>query len=292
MRIVFLGLPLAALLLIGDGHQVVLAGVRPTLSNGTRRLRKLGTPVITDPQNDWEAFRARARTAGAELLVSWFFTRRIPMGLVEDCPLGGIGVHPSLLPRHRGPDPFFAAIDAGDAETGVTVHRIAADYDTGAIVAQRSIRIDPRWNAWQLARQLDRPSLALLRETVQRAARGDDLRGQPQEERKATLAPSPAEDDRELRWSWPAERLERRIRALAPVPGALALVGDTCMMVLRARPTDDVPRALEPGEAAILDTTVVVRAGDRGLVLEQVEIDGKTYEGAELATLVARASKK
>jgi len=292
MRIVFLGLPLAALLLLGDGHQVVLAGVRRTLSNGTRRLRKLGTPVITDPQNDWEAFRARARAAGAELLVSWFFTRRIPMSLVQDCPLGGIGVHPSLLPRHRGPDPFFAAIDAGDTETGVTVHRIADEYDTGAILAQRSIRLDPRWNAWQLARKLDRPSLALLRETVQRAAQGDDLRGQPQEERMATLAPSPGEDDRELHWSWPAERIERRIRALAPAPGALAFVGDTCMTVLRATVTDDVPRALEPGEAAIDDRTVVVRARDRGLAIEQVEIDGKTYEGAELAMLVACASKK
>src|SRR3954468_19887327 len=95
------------------------------------------------------------------------------MSVIEAAPRGGIGVHPSLLPRHRGPDPTYWAIASGDEVTGVTVHRIEADYDTGAILAQEPLRIDPAWNAWNLARALDRPSLRLLRATVARFARGE-----------------------------------------------------------------------------------------------------------------------
>ncbi len=292
MRIVFLGLPLAAVLLMNDGHHVVLAGVRRHLAVGARRLRRAGVPVVLEPHEDWASFRSIAKQVHADLLVSWFFTRKIPMDLVGTCRLGGIGVHPSLLPRHRGPDPFFAAIDAGDEVTGVTVHRIAEDYDTGAVLAQRSIRLDPSWNAWDLARKLDRPSLDALRETVRRAASGDELVGYEQDESEATEAPQPGYEARELHWALPAATIVRRIRALAPAPGAVTSVGDQCLTIVRATVTDAAPRALEPGEAAVVHGTVIVRAGDGGVELQEVEMDGERLSRAELAMLVARASGK
>ena len=292
MRIVFLGLPLAALLLMNDGHDVVLAGLRRHLATGARRLRRAGTTVVMEPHEDWSSFRALARQASAELLVSWFFTRKIPMDVVDTCRLGGIGVHPSLLPRHRGPDPFFAAIDAGDEVTGVTVHRIAEAYDTGAVLAQRSLRLEPSWNAWDLARKLDRPSLEALRETVRRAASGDELTGERQDESKATEAPQPDDEERELHWGLPAERIVRRIRALSPAPGAVAFLGDAWLTILRAVVTDAAPRALEPGEAAVVEGSVIVRAADRGVELLEVEIDGSSVSRADLLMLVARASGK
>lgn len=124
--------------------------------------------------------------------------------------LGGIGVHPSLLPRHRGPDPYFAAIDQGDDVTGVTVHRIAADYDTGEILGARNVAIAESWNAWQLARRLDRPSLSLLRETVAKLSAGETLPALVQDESEATWAPLPSLSDCALRWSWTTERVLRR----------------------------------------------------------------------------------
>ena len=102
-------------------------------------------------------FVARVRAAAPDLLVSWFWTKRIPARLLSVAP--AVGVHPSLLPRHRGPDPYFWAIDAGDETTGVTAHRLDATYDTGPILAQRTLEIRPSWDAWRLARALDRPSL-------------------------------------------------------------------------------------------------------------------------------------
>jgi methionyl-tRNA formyltransferase len=175
LKIAFLGLPIAGLLLAADGHDVVWAGVCRRGAPGTRRLvRTLGADrVAVVPLLDGEDVVARIAAAEPELLVSWFWTKRVPARVRALAPLGAIGVHPSLLPRHRGPDPFFWAIDQGDRETGVTAHRLEDEYDTGAVLGRRALAIDPRWNAWTLAKRLDRPSLSLLRETVAAFSRGE-----------------------------------------------------------------------------------------------------------------------
>lgn len=293
MRIAFLGLPIAALLLQADGHEIVLAGLRRGLTIGARRLRRrVGSErVMIDPQRDWSAFERRLRRESPCLLVSWFFTRRIPMRLCDACPLGGIGVHPSLLPRHRGPDPYFAAIDAGDAVTGVTVHRIEAEYDAGAIIDSKIVGIDPSWSAWQLARALDGPSLELLRGTVHRLSQGQELSAVPQDPAQASHAPLPGDDERILRWNQPAERIERRVRALSPRPGALAWIKDTELVVTKVSIHPCPPRALLPGEATVADGVAVVRAADIGVVLLRGEADGVVLGPADLALLIARATE-
>lgn len=234
----------------------------------------------------------RVRALSVNLVVSWFWTQRLPMELVEAAPLGGIGVHPSLLPRHRGADPYFAAIDAGDEETGVTAHRIAADYDTGAILGQRALRIDPEWNAWQLARALDRPSLSLLRETVARYARGEAVPELPQEESLATRADAPTDEDCALRWAWPTARVLRRIRALSPLPGAFTEIDDSLVVVTRAHAASDFPRVLEPGEAAVVGDHAVVRTRDGAIALLEGSIDDVPADAAALSELIARARAK
>jgi methionyl-tRNA formyltransferase len=214
------------------------------------------------------------------------------MHAVHACRLGGLGVHPSLLPRHRGPDPYFAAIDAGDSVTGVTVHRLDAEYDTGAILAQHTLAIDPSWNAWQLARALDRPSLLALRETVARAAQGDQLVGRVQDESLATTAPEPDENDLALDWNQPTARIVRRIRALAPCPGAETCVGDVVLRVTEAVNAVSAPPALYVGEAAILNDVAVVRTADGAIALQRGEAGGQQLDASGIAMLVARCARK
>jgi methionyl-tRNA formyltransferase len=293
LRIAFFGLPLAAILLAADGHAIELAALSRTDAPGRRRLsRTIGADRVVARGEVGEADLVR-RVVGLapDLVVSWFWTRRLPMQLVGAARLGGIGAHPSLLPRHRGADPYFAAIDAGDTVTGVTVHRIAAEYDTGAILATRRLAIDSRWNAWQLARALDRPSLALLREVVGRFARGEPISESPQDETLATRADAPSEEDCALRWDWPAERIVRRIRALAPVPGAFTEIGGAIVVVTEAHATERFPRVLVPGEAAVVDGRVVVRAGDGAVTLDAGQIDDEPADAETLARLVDRARR-
>jgi methionyl-tRNA formyltransferase len=292
VRIAYFGLPLAALLLLEDGHEIECAVISRPESVGLRRLaRQLGNGrVYPRLEAPFDALAARLRAASVDLLVSWFWTTKLPPMVFRAARLGGIGVHPSLLPRHRGPDPYFAAIDRGDPETGVTVHRISEEYDAGAVFAMERVPIDERWNAWQLARRLDRPALELLRAVLRRLASGEAVPETPQDEGLATWAPSPTLSDCALFWSWPTDHLLRRIRALAPVPGAFTEIHGKTLTLVKAERASDFPRALAPGEAAVVDEAAIVRTGDGAIRLLEGECEGLVLDRRALSVLVARRS--
>jgi len=262
MRVAFFGLPLGALLLEADGHTIELAVLSPFEAPGRRRLLgRLGRERVLEAAG-LEQVEERLRET--DLVVSWFWSRKLPERWLARGRLGAIGVHPSLLPRHRGPNPYFWAIDSGDAETGVSVHRLSAEYDQGDVLHAVAMGVGDR-DAWQLARALDRPSLRALRDVVAAFARGEPPRGAPQDESLVTWAPEPEGELLRVDWSWPTERVLRRIRALSPVPGvALELCGRD-VFVTRAAPATSWPGALAPGEAAALGdppVDVVIRTGD------------------------------
>lgn len=293
VKIAFFGLPLAAVLLAGDGHEIVYAAACRR-APGLRRLATRIAPGRTHVRPDVEraATIERVRAAAPDLIVSWFWTTRLPEAILQLAP--SVGVHPSLLPRHRGPDPCFWAIDQGDAVTGVTAHRLGVEYDTGDILARRELRLDPAWNSWILARALDRPSLALLRDVVRAHADGRPPAPIPQDESAATAAPSLSDDDLAITWSWPAARVERRVRAAAPWPGAWTSIGEHAVTLVRVRATTHYPRALEPAEAAVrADGVAVVRAGDHAVELLEGRSDDDAALGArDLAELVMAAQRE
>jgi methionyl-tRNA formyltransferase len=301
MRIAFVGLPLAALLLRADGHEIVWAGVCRREAIGTRRLRRVIGRDNVSMLPDLERLAASVGERKPDLVVSWFWTRKVPASFRALAPLGAIGVHPSLLPRHRGPDPYFWAIDSGDEVTGVTAHELEDAYDTGAILGRRELRIEPSWNAWTLAKRLDRPSLALLRETARAYAEGARPVPVAQDDSLATDAAQPTDDDLEIRWTDDAARIARRVRAASPWPGAFTAIGDATVTLTEVRVTTNHPRALAPGEAFVRDDGVtIVRAGDAAVELvrgrrddtddDSEEGDGdseRVLDGAALAALVA-----
>ena len=300
MRVVFFGLPLAGLAIARAGHDVVLAGICRKGAAGSRRLRKtIGDDrVLMRPDVDDPSLLARVSALAPDLFVSWFWTTRLPISLVAAAKHGGFGVHPSLLPRWRGADPYFWAIDAGDEVTGVTAHRLDAEYDTGAMLGQRVVRIDPRWDSWTLARALDRPSLALLVETVDAFAAGRPPREMSQDESQVTEAPAPDESLLELDFHQSADAVLRRVRAAAPYPGAWTFVGDSggnddaALVVTRAEKAP-APPGLLPGEAAVRDGKVVVAARDEGVALlaGRLVLDDdteKVVDAREIAGLLLR----
>ena len=290
MKIAYFGLPLGALLLDRDGHELDPVVLSPIEAPGRRRARQRW-PQLLDALESAPDFDKQTgdalRRAAPELLVSWFWTRKLPATWLEQPRLGAIGVHPSLLPRHRGPNPYFWTVDAGDELSGVTVHRLEATYDTGVALAASSLVTAGR-NAWQLARALDRPGLVLLRETALRVARGESLAETPQDESLATWAPEPTGDALRVDFGWTTERVLRRIRALSPTPGLALEVEGVRLFVTRAEMAPGVreTEALLPGEAHI-SGALLLRTGD-GAVRVLAAYFPDNDESAEQAEDVAR----
>jgi methionyl-tRNA formyltransferase len=276
LKIALFGLPLAGLLLQADGHEIALAALAPVEHVGARRLaRRLPSGRLLD------AHRLAGSLAGEvdralelceiDLLVSWFWTRRLPQRWLEKPRLAAIGVHPSLLPRHRGPNPYYWAIDQGDSVTGATVHLLTAEYDTGEILLQKSLAIEGR-NSWQLARALDRVGLELLRAVVRRVAAGEQMVRVAQEQSQATWAPEPHGEHLRVRWEWPTSRILQRISALAPVPGLAIEIGNCKLFVTRASPVEWMRGALGPAEAVVAERPqphLCIGTGDGAVAIEQ-----------------------
>ncbi len=287
MRVAFFGLPLAALLLERDGHELVYVGLCRSEAPGTRRLRDRAITRM-QPNLDSAAEVTAIADAKPDLIISWFWTKRLPSTLLTIAP--GFGVHPSLLPRHRGPDPTFWTIDCGDPIAGVTAHVLEAEYDTGDILGAATLVVDPTWSAWRLAKKLDTPSIALMRQIAMAYAQGHPPKRVAQNESLATLAPVPTDDDLELDWKLSATDLARRVRAASPYPGAFAFFGEQVVSLLRAQPTDRFPRALSVGEAAVEDGFAVIRCGAGALQLHEGRIDNEEGEtplsSSKLATLI------
>lgn len=293
VRIMYLGLPLGALHLIGNGFDPCVIALGHTDAPGIRRLRRRASPstlILGSPDlNDPGVLRA-LEAASPDVIFSFFWPRRIPERVLRLAPRGAFGTHPSLLPRWRGPDPYFWALADGDDETGVTLHRLARDYDTGRIVEQRRVPITPSMNAWTLARALDRPALALLAEAARRLASGEALEGVEQGE-DWTHAPVPGDEECSVDWLDDAATIVRLVRACAPLPSALAEIEGVTVEIVRASDFQGVaPRALEPAEAFVAEGKVVVVAGRGAVVIEAARDDAG--EPFDLTTHVVRAQAR
>ncbi|MBK6535688.1 MAG: hypothetical protein IPF99_41015 [Deltaproteobacteria bacterium] len=284
-------------MLLREGHHrrsVHLAPVVTGHDPTSPRARRGGSAAAGRPDLTQPGVQALLASTEPDLIVSWFWTRRIPAMLVALAPPRGINVHPSLLPRHRGPDPYFWTLYREDAETGVTVHRITDAYDQGPIL-QRRVPVPPRVNSWTLARASIDPSLEAVRDVVQGIVEGryaDD--GTPQNEAFATEAPRPSDDDCEILWDHPASRVIARIRAASPEPGAFTGLGEGTLVVLEAEPYPKPPRGLEPGNVAWLPrawwwrAATARRCSSPGLVAED---DDTMVTGHRIAARFPRAGE-
>ena len=132
------------------------------------RARRVPISVVRDVNGP--AFHAALRAAGAELIVTFHFDQILAAETLALARLGGINVHPSLLPRHRGPVPtFWAAMEGG---WGVTVHRTVPRIDAGAILAQRAVALPPGTTASAAARRLHGEGVPLALDAVARLGAG------------------------------------------------------------------------------------------------------------------------
>src|SRR5205085_10745336 len=163
-----------------------------------------------------DAAQAEFAAIGADAAVVAAYGLILPPPVLAAPRLGCLNVHASLLPRWRGAAPIQRAILAGDRETGVTIMQMEAGLDTGPILLQQPMPILPETNAGMLTETLAELGVRLMLEALDGVAAGT-LMARPQPEEGVTYAPKIQREEARLDWREPADALERRVRAFAPL---------------------------------------------------------------------------
>jgi methionyl-tRNA formyltransferase len=291
MRVVFMGTPEFAVptlqALLDAGQEVALVLSQPDRPVG--RGRRLTPPPVAQLAHarglallQPRGLRApevqqRLADAAPEAIVVAAYARLLPPPVLALPPLGCLNVHPSLLPRHRGPAPIQGALLAGDPETGTSIILLEERMDAGPILAQERMPITPDDDAATLEPRLAAQGARLLVDTLTRwAAR--EVQPQPQDEAAATYTRLLTKEDGRLDWTRPAIELARQVRACAGWPGAYTHWRDQPLKVLRAAPDPHVEDDLPPGTVFLLpgsDRAVAVATGAGSLRLDAVELAGR-----------------
>ena len=161
----------------------------------------------------------RIKILAPDLIVVAAYGRILPQDILSEPPMGCINVHSSLLPKYRGAAPINWAILNGEKETGVTIMHMAAEMDTGDIIAQCTTAIGPDETAPELTVRLAQLGASLLCQTIDKLSDKTAART-PQDHGNATLAPMLSRELSALCFSKPAQALHDQVRGLLPWPAA------------------------------------------------------------------------
>jgi methionyl-tRNA formyltransferase len=238
--------------------------------------RELGLEVIQPQKLSDPAAMHQLLLWAPDLIVVAAFGQILRPNALAVPAHGCVNVHASLLPRWRGAAPIQAAIAAGDPATGITIMQMDAGLDTGPILAQRRISIEPSDTGGSLSSKLSNLGADVLIEILPAYLAGG-LQPQPQAESEASYAPMLKKQDGLLNLADSASTLARRVRALRPWPGAYLLWNGAPLKVHAAH---DEPGLETAGRRLVLGGQPAVGTGAGLLVLDEVQPPGrKLMEG-------------
>ncbi|MFC5696133.1 methionyl-tRNA formyltransferase [Pseudomonas sp. GCM10022186] len=285
LRLVFAGTPEFAAehlkALLDSRHQVIAVYTQPDRPAG--RGQKLmpspvkqlalehGIPVLQPPTLRDPAAQAELKALGADLMVVVAYGLILPQVVLDTPHLGCINSHASLLPRWRGAAPIQRAVQAGDAESGVTVMQMEAGLDTGPMLLKVTTLITSEDTGGSLHDRLAQLGPQAVLEAIEGLAAGT-LKGEVQDDALANYAHKLNKDEARLDWSRPAIELERLVRAFNPWPICHSSLGGEPLKVLAAALGEGRG---QPGQIlAASKDGLTVACGEGALLLTRLQLPG------------------
>ncbi|SFR65673.1 methionyl-tRNA formyltransferase [Marinobacter daqiaonensis] len=232
MRIVFAGTPdfaaIALRALLKTGHEVVAVYTQPDRPAGRGRKQQFGPvkqaavsagiPVFQPQSLKGDEEQQQLGALNPDVMVVAAYGLILPPAVLTIPRLGCINIHASLLPRWRGAAPIHRAIEAGDAETGITIMQMDAGLDTGDMLLKHRTPIHDDDTGGSLHDRLaDMGGAAIVEALAALDTRG--LEAIPQDDRQATYAHKLSKDEARIDWQGDADAIARKVRAFNPWPG-------------------------------------------------------------------------
>ncbi len=272
LNLVFMGTPVFAATildgLIEAGYPVLAVYTQPPRPAGRgHRLQPSPTQLLAERHGIEARSPASLRIAevqtafaalGADAAVVAAYGLILPPAVLAAPRLGCLNVHASLLPRWRGAAPIQRAVLAGDRETGITIMQMDEGLDTGPILMQQRMPIQPRATASGLSAELAFLGARMIVAALDGAAHGT-LTPRPQPHEGVSYAHKLRREEGRLDWQLPAADLERRVRAFDPWPGAFFEIGGARVRVIAAAVLPG-GRGQKPG--IVIDDCLSVACGE------------------------------
>ena len=297
MRVIFAGTPefarVALARLLAAGFTVPLVLTQPDRPAG-RGMKLQASPVkqcaldhgiaVAQPRSlrldgkypeDAAAARDALLAAQADVMVVAAYGLILPQWVLDMPAKGCLNIHASLLPRWRGAAPIHRAIEAGDAETGVTIMQMDAGLDTGDMLLTERLPITAAATTATLHDQLAALGGRMIVEALELATCGG-LKPVPQPAEGITYAHKIEKAEAAIDWRQPAPQIEQRVRAFDPFPGATAVLGGEVVKVWRSE-LDSCQRPSDVRQGQILlvnDSGITVACGEGALRLTTLQRAG------------------
>jgi methionyl-tRNA formyltransferase len=293
LRLIFMGTPEFALPtlveIVGRGHEVAAVYTRAPKPAGrgmdlqdspiAREARRFGLDVLAPSTLRTAEAAAAFRAYRADAAVVVAYGLILPPAILDGVPLGCFNLHASLLPRWRGAAPINRAIMAGDAESGITVMKMDAGLDTGAIAMAERVPIGPAMTAGEL-----HDVLAMLGADLMVRALGGLERGAltltPQPDQGVTYAPKIDKGETRIDWTRPWQQVHDHCRGLSPFPGAwFEFIGAAAPLRVKVLRTTRGEGSGAPG--TVLDERLTIACGAGAVRIVELQRAGAKPMKAE-----------
>ncbi len=287
MKIVFMGTPdfaVAALNKIASCHEVVCVYSQPPREAGRghklqktpvhEAAEKLGIEVRTPKTLRSFEEQAAFKALNADMAVVAAYGLILPKAILEAFPKGCVNIHASLLPRWRGAAPIQRAIEAGDAQTGVTIMKMDEGLDTGDMLLKGVVAITPQTTGGSLHDALAEIGADLILKAL---ASFDDISPVKQTDEGTCYAAKIDKAEAKIDFGQPADVLERKIRAFNPYPAMFFEYKGERFKIFRAKVVEMRGKI---GEILESDNRLVIATQDKALEILEIQRQGKKVMSA------------
>ena len=238
MRIIFMGTPDFAVegleAIQESGHEILLVISQEDKAKGRKAIIektpvKLAAERLGLPVHSTGRLRAdrdcidKMKSLKPDCIVVAAFGQILPKEVLDIPKLGAVNIHASLLPKYRGASPIQEAVLSGDKESGITTMFMAEGLDTGDILLQDKVALDPEETAESLFQKLAKLSRRTIVKTLEGLQKGE-LMGIPQKEEEASYTGIIKKKDGFINWNRGAAEIERMVRGYIPWPNAVSLL--------------------------------------------------------------------